>query len=87
MDALFTEYIERYNSDAQSKTRKINNSLNSKLNDKVYEVRRGEAIKLAVNDQGLDFSVDFTATSGDESLTGQFKIYLDLEYPNTGSIL
>jgi hypothetical protein len=40
---------------------------------------------MAVNEQGLDFSVDFTATSGDKSLTGQLKIYLDLEFPNEGS--
>jgi len=87
MDTLFTEYIDRYNSDATSEIRKINTSKTAKLNDKVYHVARGEAIKLAVNSDSLDFSVDYTATSGAEKLSGQFKIGLDIQHPTDDNAL
>lgn len=85
MDTLFTEYINRYNSDATSELRKINTSKTAQLNGKAYHVARGDAIRLAAEDGGLGFSVDYTATSGDEKLTGQFKIHLDVQYPSAGS--
>lgn len=83
MDSLFTEYIDRYNSDTTSEIRKINTSKTNKLNDKIYHVSRGNAIRLAAHDDSLDFSVDFTATSGEDKIEGQFKISLDIIYPST----
>ena len=84
MDTLFTEYIDRFNSDATSSIRKINTHSNTRLDDKSYKVTRGEAIKLAINENSLDFSVDYTATSGDDKLEGQFKVSLDVIYPKEG---
>jgi hypothetical protein len=85
MDTLFTEYIDRYNSDTTSSLRKINTSKTAKLNGKSYHVTRGDAIKLAVDDNTLSFSVDYTATSGDSKLEGQFKVHLDIVYPASGA--
>lgn len=70
MDVLFTEYIDRYNSDATSSLRKINTSKTAKLNGKIYHVTRGDAIKLAVAENSLSFAIGYTATSGDEKLEG-----------------
>jgi hypothetical protein len=83
MDSLFNEYIARYNSDAKSEIRKINTSKTAMLNGKAYHVTRSDAIRLAGHDDSLDFSVDYTATSGDDKLEGQFKISLDIIYPST----
>jgi hypothetical protein len=53
------------------------------LNGKAYHVTRGDAIRLVGHEDSLDFSVDYTATSGDDKLEGQFKISLDIIYPSS----
>ena len=81
VNAIFTEYIDRYNSDRSSSFRKINTSENSKLNGKAYKVERSDDIKMEIKTNGIDFTVPYTAESNGDQLSGDFQISLNVVHP------
>lgn len=80
VDTVFTEYIDRYNSDQTSAYRKINTYKSAPFRGAEYKVARNGEISVSTSEGQIDYSVAFTAKSGDDaSVDGKFTISLLVE--------